>query len=419
MTEPTITEPPRRTRLWGEYEVVVLGGGPAGITAALAAGRSGGQTILIEAYGFLGGAGTAAGLSTFCGLHAAVFGEHEQVVHGLCDDILDRLRAMDGLNDPHLSVQDRILAQAYDISAYKIAADELLGAAGVEILFHALGCGAVMAGDDRIEALLVETKSGRFAIRGQVFIDASGDGDLAAWAGVPFEIGDGAGNMLYPTTMFRINGVDHEKAGDAWKLIPKLMEEAEAGGRKFPRTIENAYLSFDPAGEAPINSGKRSDAEVCSGRRSHTGSRRVRARARRCSRCRRCRRRLTGRAGTWPRARAAGTENAVSGRDHARDLRARGLHRATRRAGAKAPRELNPLSRRVCAGESGSGRVVPKTRAAAAGKAVESGEPSATDRQRSLSLKRYASNVSLPASASLRLPGSTLRSAGAAAGSLR
>ena len=235
MTEPTITEPARRTRLWGEYEVVVLGGGPAGITAALAAGRSGGQTILIEAYGFLGGAGTAAGLSTFCGLHAAVFGEHEQVVHGLCDDILDRLRAMDGLNDPHLSVQDRILAQAYDISAYKIAADELLGAAGVEILFHALGCGAVMAGDDRIEALLVETKSGRFAIRGQVFIDASGDGDLAAWAGVPFEIGDGAGNMLYPTTMFRINGVDHEKAGDAWKLIPKLMEEAEAGGRKFPR----------------------------------------------------------------------------------------------------------------------------------------------------------------------------------------
>jgi hypothetical protein len=235
MTAATITEPERATPVFGDYEVVVLGGGPAGITAALAAGRKGRRTILIEGYGFLGGAGTAAGLSTFCGLHAAVFGEHERVVHGLCDDIVDRLDAMDGLNPPHLSVQDRIQAQAYDISAYKIAADELLGEAGVEILFHAYGCGAVMASEDRIEALLVETKSGRFAIRAEVFVDASGDGDLAAWSGVPFEVGDGAGNMLYPTTMFRINGVDPAAAGDAWKLIPKLMEEAEAKGRRFPR----------------------------------------------------------------------------------------------------------------------------------------------------------------------------------------
>ncbi|MGD8339785.1 MAG: FAD-dependent oxidoreductase [Gammaproteobacteria bacterium] len=234
-TTESLIEPERRTPIWGDYEVVVLGGGPAGITAALAAGRSGRRTILIEGYGFLGGAGTAAGLSTFCGLHAAVFGEHEQVVHGLCDDILERLEAMDGLNDPHLSVQNRILAQAYDISAYKIAADELLGAAGVEILFHAYGVGCAMASEDRIDALFVETKSGRFAIRGQIFVDASGDGDLAAWSGVPFETGDGAGNMLYPTTMFRINGVDHVEAGDAWKLIPELMEQAEAEGRRFPR----------------------------------------------------------------------------------------------------------------------------------------------------------------------------------------
>jgi flavin-dependent dehydrogenase len=173
MTQATLREPERQTPLFGEYEVVVLGGGPAGITAALAAGRAGRKTILIEGYGFLGGAGTAAGLSTFCGLHAAVFGEHLQVVHGLCDDILDRLRVMDGLNPPHLSVQDRILAQAYDISAYKIAADELLGAAGVEILFHANGVGCSMASEDRIDALFVETKSGRFAIRGKVFVDAS------------------------------------------------------------------------------------------------------------------------------------------------------------------------------------------------------------------------------------------------------
>src|SRR5881394_2981365 len=106
-----LTEPSRETPLYGDYEVVVLGGGPAGICAALAAARRGRSTILIERYGFAGGAGTAAGLSTFCGLHAVVHGKHEQVVHGIADDILDRLKAMDGLNTPHLTIRVQILAQ--------------------------------------------------------------------------------------------------------------------------------------------------------------------------------------------------------------------------------------------------------------------------------------------------------------------
>jgi hypothetical protein len=235
MRQTHITEPSRQTPLLGEYEVVVLGGGPAGIAAALAAGRSGRSTLLLERYGFLGGAGTAAGLSTFCGLHAVVHGRHEQVIHGIADDILDRLRAMDGLNQPHLTIQNKIQAQAYDISAFKIAADELMAEANVKVLFHAFAAGAAMAGPDRIDALMVETKSGRGAVRGQIFIDGSGDGDLAAWAGAPFEVGDGTGNMLYPSTMFRINGVDAQKAGRAWELIPELMEEAEKKGKRFPR----------------------------------------------------------------------------------------------------------------------------------------------------------------------------------------
>ena len=234
MQQVHINEPSRRTPLFGEYEVVVLGGGPAGIAAALAAGRRGRSTLLIERYGFLGGAGTAAGLSTFCGLHAVVHGKHEQVVHGIADDILDRLAAMDGLNKPHLTVQNKIQAQAYDISAFKIAADELIAEAKVKVLYHAFAAGVVMAADDRIDALLVETKSGRFAVRGQIFIDGSGDGDLAAWAGAPYEVGDGVGNMLYPSTMFRINGVDPDKAGRAWELIPTLMEEAEKVGPYVP-----------------------------------------------------------------------------------------------------------------------------------------------------------------------------------------
>ncbi len=230
-----VTEPSRQTPLFGEYEVVVLGGGPAGIAAALAAGRAGRTTILIERYGFMGGAGTAAGLSTFCGLHAVVHGRHEQVVHGVADEILDRLRAMDGLNKPHLTIQNQITAQAYDISAFKIAADELTAEANVEVLFHAFGVGCTMVDDEHIDAVLVETKSGRVAIRGRLYVDASGDGDLAAWAGAPYEVGDGAGNMLYPSTMFRINGVDPAKAGRAWELIPTLMDEAEKEGRRFPR----------------------------------------------------------------------------------------------------------------------------------------------------------------------------------------
>jgi hypothetical protein len=88
---------------------------------------------------------------------------------------------------------------------------------------------------DTIRALIVETKSGRAAVIGRMFIDCSGDGDLAAWAGAPFEHGDGHGSMLYPTMMFRLNGVDPAAAGEAWTTIPELMEDAERRGVKFPR----------------------------------------------------------------------------------------------------------------------------------------------------------------------------------------
>ncbi len=190
----TISEPSRDIPVLGEYEVVVLGGGPAGIAAATAAGKAGRSTLLIERYGFLGGAGTAAGLSTFCGLYANVHGEHRQVVRGVVDELLERLERKGGLNAPHLSFADKIQAQAYDMSAYKIVADEMLAAAGVEILFHAFGVGAVMASERDIGAILVETKSGRCAIVGKLFIDGSGDGDLAAWAGAPFDKGSTAEN---------------------------------------------------------------------------------------------------------------------------------------------------------------------------------------------------------------------------------
>ncbi|MDT2020898.1 FAD-dependent oxidoreductase [Methylocella sp. CPCC 101449] len=231
-----IVEPSRRTEIFGTFDVVVLGGGPAGIAAAVAAARHGASTLLIERYGFLGGMGTAAGVTNFCGLHANRFGTIDQVVHGIADDLLARIDRLDGLKAPHL-VFGKINAQAYDTSAYKIAADALLLEAGAKLLFHALGAGVIMETPRQIGAVLVETKSGRRAVRGRVFIDASGDGDLAAWAGAPFEVGAEDGSIMFPSAMFRINDVDREAARSrAWTSFPALMEAAEQkSGRRFPR----------------------------------------------------------------------------------------------------------------------------------------------------------------------------------------
>jgi len=235
VTVRTVEEPARRVPLYGEYEVAVLGGGPAGIAAAVAAARAGRRTLLIERYGFLGGMGTAAGVTNFCGLHANVHGEMRRVVQGIASDLLARIDRLGGLNAPHL-ILGKILAQAYDTAAYKIAADDLLARHKVDMLFHALGAGVVMQDARRIGTVMVETKAGRQAVAAELFIDCSGDGDLAAWAGAPFEVGDNAGSMLYPSMMFRLNGIDPERAGEAWRTIPALMEKAEASGtHRFPR----------------------------------------------------------------------------------------------------------------------------------------------------------------------------------------
>ncbi|MBC7602064.1 MAG: FAD-dependent oxidoreductase, partial [Ramlibacter sp.] len=199
------------------------------------AARAGRTTFLIERYGFLGGMGTAAGVTNFCGLQANGHGDIRQVVHGVADDLLARIAHLGGLNAPH-NLFGKTVAQAYDTAAYKIAADDLMLAAGVRVLFHALAAGVAMESPGVIKALFIETKSGRRAVIGQTFIDCSGDGDLASWAGVRFDKGDGRDNFLYPSTMFRLNGIDPVRAGNAWEVIPQMMLKAQAEGRYvFPR----------------------------------------------------------------------------------------------------------------------------------------------------------------------------------------
>jgi hypothetical protein len=233
----SVEEPARQTPVFGDVDVLVVGGGPAGLAAAVSAARHGALTLLVERYGFLGGMGTAGGVTNFAGLYGTRGGVMQQLVRGVADELLQRIDALGGLNAPQDGLQGRIRVRSYDVAAYKCAADGLLLGAGVQLLLHALAVAVVKDGAGALAAVIVETRSGRRAITARQVVDCSGDADIAHLAGVPFELGDGQGDALYPSTMFRIGRVDAARAQAAigeFKAIDALMAQA-ADRYDFPR----------------------------------------------------------------------------------------------------------------------------------------------------------------------------------------
>lgn len=189
------------------YDVAVLGGGPAGIAAAISAARSGAKTLLVERYGFLGGMSTAALVYPWMTFHSA---SGEQVIRGIAQEIVDRLTALHA-SPGHLrdTVGFTHTLTPYDPEVYKVLAYDMLREAGADVLLHSTAV-QVETEDHRITEVVVFNKSGFRSIRAKTYVDATGDGDIAFRAGAPWEQGNEE-HLVQPMTMkFRMKGVDLE-----------------------------------------------------------------------------------------------------------------------------------------------------------------------------------------------------------------
>jgi hypothetical protein len=199
-----ITEPPRQVPVREEVDVLVVGGGAAGIIAATAAAADGLKVLLIENRSFVGGNMTI-------GLPVLGFLSQKGVpiIAGLPQRFIDRLRARNGASE-HRPCPLHMGITLVEPEAVKTVALEMLLDAGVEVLLHTSCAGVVMDGE-RIRGVITESKGGREAILAKMLIDCSGDADVAYRAGVPWEKGDDHGGLQPPTLMFCLAGVDTDK----------------------------------------------------------------------------------------------------------------------------------------------------------------------------------------------------------------
>lgn len=183
----------KRIPIGGKYNVIVAGGGPAGVGAALSAARHGMKVLVIENYGFLGGMWTAGMVNPFF--------DYENK-GGICREIVEKIE------EQKMGIQNGPEMWGFDIETMKNILDEMLLSAGVHILFHTLFADVVMEKNE-IKGVVVENKGGRTVYLADIVIDCTGDGDVAARAGAPFEIGNEKSEVQPMTLMFRMSNIDY------------------------------------------------------------------------------------------------------------------------------------------------------------------------------------------------------------------
>lgn len=188
-----------------DADVIVVGGGPTGTVAAIAAARAGARVLLIERYGFLGGNSTAAMVGPWMTFHAGT----EQIVEGIPQEMVDRLQAIGGSTG---HVKDMVgfvgTVTPVDVTKIQYVFQEAALESGVELLLHTMLVGVEMD-QSRVAAIHVFNKTGFQTLRAKIFIDCTGDGDLSFRTGLPYMKGRDADGLSQPMTMMlRMAGVN-------------------------------------------------------------------------------------------------------------------------------------------------------------------------------------------------------------------
>lgn len=211
-------------------DVLVVGGGPAGIASAMAAARNGASTLLIEQRGFVGGMGTAALVPAFC---PYTDGE-KPIIRGIGLELLNRMKEAAG--EAFLQrYGDRLDWVPIDVEVLKRVYERKLLDSGADILMHTM-VGHVWVKQSKIEGIVAVNKDGMFIVQAQTYIDTTGDGDIAALAGVPFQIGGESGELQPATMCYTVAGADRSRfktylteSGDT-DQIPLAVQQAQQDG---------------------------------------------------------------------------------------------------------------------------------------------------------------------------------------------